>query len=402
LLDGGYLQIVPSAKKSSINIKIGSVTAGKKYILRYSVRGSTNSNMVINTLLRRGISPYENLTLPQSRKLTTSKSNNEILLIPTASTSSASVIFQVDQQNKYYLDNVKLYEASASITNPDDSIKFVYNATKASKTISLNGSYVDTKGTTFNDRITLSPYASAVLIKDNDLLNKPNGAPSVSITAPWSGKTYDAPGFVNISAEATDPDDSITKVEFYIDSTLVHTETVAPYEYHWNNVQPGEYIITAKATDSSGHTTTSTGVLITVTPVTLARGIGSASEKTISNEGALSSVTTLDSASLAITSIALSNQATVTAPTEINQAGDINLSIGPNPARNYLNVFVNGRENKKITISLFSISGALIKTVQRTASNQIVQLDLSSLTGGVYIVRATYGTTIVSKQFVKQ
>src|SRR6185436_18304941 len=40
LLDGGYLKVVPSATKSFVSMKIGGLTSGKKYILKYSVRGS--------------------------------------------------------------------------------------------------------------------------------------------------------------------------------------------------------------------------------------------------------------------------------------------------------------------------------------------------------------------------
>jgi hypothetical protein len=53
---------------------------------------------------------------------------------------------------------------------------------------------------------------------------------------------------------------SIGKVEFYVGSTLLSTDTTAPYSFTWNNVAPGPYTLTAKATDNLGVAATSTPV----------------------------------------------------------------------------------------------------------------------------------------------
>src|SRR5690606_10700984 len=61
-----------------------------------------------------------------------------------------------------------------------------------------------------------------------------------------------------------DSDGTITKVEFYNGTTLLGTDTSAPYSYTWTNVKAGEYNITAKATDNKGATTISDVVSIQV------------------------------------------------------------------------------------------------------------------------------------------
>ena len=99
------------------------------------------------------------------------------------------------------------------------------------------------------------------------LLDGNNTSPTVSLTAPSSNATYLAPAaHIKLSATASDRDGTISKVEFYNDTTLLHTETVAPYGFVWRNVSAGNYTITAKAYDNSGLVTTSAAVHISVVP----------------------------------------------------------------------------------------------------------------------------------------
>ncbi|WP_241564533.1 glycoside hydrolase family 48 protein [Nonomuraea polychroma] len=95
-----------------------------------------------------------------------------------------------------------------------------------------------------------------------------NVAPNVSLTSPTAGQRFTAPATVPIAANASDPDGTISKVDFYQGSTLLGTDTSAPYSYSWQNVAAGSYSITAKATDNGGATKTSDPVGITVAPDT--------------------------------------------------------------------------------------------------------------------------------------
>ena len=90
--------------------------------------------------------------------------------------------------------------------------------------------------------------------------------PTASITAPSAGATFTAPASYAINANASDPDGSVSKVEFYRGSTLVGTDTSAPYSVNDAGVGAGNYSLTAKAFDNNGATATSNPVNITVQP----------------------------------------------------------------------------------------------------------------------------------------
>ena len=90
------------------------------------------------------------------------------------------------------------------------------------------------------------------------------GAPTVSITSPADATTYNAPASIDISAYATTLNDSITKIDFYYDTTLIGTSTKSPFSITWSGVGVGIYAIKAKATNSSGISASSTPINVTV------------------------------------------------------------------------------------------------------------------------------------------
>ena len=68
----------------------------------------------------------------------------------------------------------------------------------------------------------------------------------------------------SITATASDADGSVSKVDFYIDNKLVHTEKTAPYTYSFTPSGIGSFSVKAVATDNSGQATTSSSVTLTV------------------------------------------------------------------------------------------------------------------------------------------
>ncbi|MCF6402916.1 glycosyl hydrolase family 18 protein [Chitinophaga filiformis] len=91
-----------------------------------------------------------------------------------------------------------------------------------------------------------------------------NKAPVVNITSPAANASFNAPAAVTITASASDPDGSVTKVEFYNGSVKLGEATSSPYSYTWTNVGAGNYTLSAKATDNAGAVTTSATVAIVV------------------------------------------------------------------------------------------------------------------------------------------
>jgi hypothetical protein len=94
----------------------------------------------------------------------------------------------------------------------------------------------------------------------------PNQAPEVSIASPANGAIFTAPASVAISANATDSDGTVTRVEFYQGTTLIDSRTAPPFSITWPSVAPGAYLLTAKAFDNGGANSTSSTVNITVNP----------------------------------------------------------------------------------------------------------------------------------------
>ncbi len=94
-----------------------------------------------------------------------------------------------------------------------------------------------------------------------------NQSPTVSITLPTNGTVFDQGDVVAIAANASDPDGSITQVEFFSGTTSLGIDTSSPYSLNWTNAAAGNYNITVSARDNNGATTTSSAVTITVNPV---------------------------------------------------------------------------------------------------------------------------------------
>ena len=92
----------------------------------------------------------------------------------------------------------------------------------------------------------------------------PNIPPVVSITAPVAGARVTATTNVAVTANASDSDGTITRVDFYAGTTAIGAATNAPYGIVWNAAAPGTYSLTAKATDNAGAVATSPAVSITV------------------------------------------------------------------------------------------------------------------------------------------
>ena len=92
-----------------------------------------------------------------------------------------------------------------------------------------------------------------------------NVPPTVSLTAPAVDATFTAPAAVTVSANATDSDGTVTKVDFYAGATLIGTDTTSPYSLSWNNVPQGDYTLTARATDNLNAESISASATIHVT-----------------------------------------------------------------------------------------------------------------------------------------
>ncbi|NEM97762.1 N,N-dimethylformamidase beta subunit family domain-containing protein [Pontibacter burrus] len=127
-----------------------------------------------------------------------------------------------------------------------------------------NGVYLYTNTPAFpNNTYQASNYwVDVVFVTDGG--GSSNQPPTVALTSPTNNTIYTAPANIQLSANASDSDGSIAKVEFYNGTTKLGEDTSTPYSYSWSNVAAGTYQFTARATDNSGATTASAPVTITV------------------------------------------------------------------------------------------------------------------------------------------
>jgi hypothetical protein len=360
-LDAGTLQGKLSSTKASVltgSIPVGSVTSGKKYVVKFTAQSSKDTSMSV--FMRKSGSPYTVLSnngVKSVAKITAGRKDYEYVFTAKNSESTAVLMFELNgRSHTYWLDNIKVYEADAVLTNPDNNIRFVYNASSATKSIALSGGYVDASGKTFSSSISLAPYASAVLVKSTttsslastELLNQ---SPTVSLTSPTASAVYTASADVQLSATAADADDEVSKVEFYNGSTLLNAQSTAPYDWTWTGVAAGTYTITAKAYDNSGNVTTSAPVSITVRAASLAMAMPSEND------------------------LAMSAETTAT------------MSLYPNPATSSIYVQLSGMvSNQPAKLTIYNLAGSTVKTMPVTLSGSNIKVDITSLAPGTYIL----------------
>jgi hypothetical protein len=95
--------------------------------------------------------------------------------------------------------------------------------------------------------------------------NFSNQPPVISLTSPVPGSLFILPGNLSLTANATDADGSIAKVEFFTDSIKLGERTAAPFTFVWSNPPSGFHSLTAGAFDNSSNYSLSLPVNITAT-----------------------------------------------------------------------------------------------------------------------------------------
>jgi hypothetical protein len=90
-----------------------------------------------------------------------------------------------------------------------------------------------------------------------------NIAPVVTITSPTDGSTVRRNSGLTIRASASD-NIGVTKVEFYINASLLSTSMTSPYRASWAvpSARNVKYVLAAKAYDAAGNSSSS-AVMVT-------------------------------------------------------------------------------------------------------------------------------------------
>ncbi len=211
------------------------------------------------------------------------------------------------------------------------------------------GSYSITAAAT--DNLGARTVSSAVRIVVEKAVSAVNLAPSIAITSPIN-TSLEAPAKVTLTVDASDPDGSITKVEFMAGGVKIGESSVYPFSFTFQCDTAGVYEITAVAWDNLNATTTSAPVTISFS---LKRELP-------------------DLANLY--------------PSPNNGA----FTVGFNP-------FTDSLIEKRLTI--LSLSGRTVFSIAISDEETSRQVDISGVVPGIYIMHITEGDRILTaKRFV--
>ena len=177
----------------------------------------------------------------------TAPANNAVIVLPATVTinATASDADGTISKVEFYRDGILFGTDTAS------PFSFVWSNPPA-------GTYVLTAKATDNLGVVTTSAPVTISVK----INQP---PTVSITSPANGANVRAAGWLTITANATDADGTISKVDFYADDVLTCSDTTSPYSCAWNAVTEGVHGATAFAIDNKGAGTWSAPVSFNVT-----------------------------------------------------------------------------------------------------------------------------------------
>ena len=121
------------------------------------------------------------------------------------------------------------------------------------------------------DILSIGWYNDKVWLYENQAqTGSANSPPTVNLTAPANGSSFTEGSDITLTANASDSDGTVSKVEFFQNGSKIgeDTSSAGGWTFTWNNVPAGSYTLTARATDNGGASTTSSGAAITVTAST--------------------------------------------------------------------------------------------------------------------------------------
>ena len=99
--------------------------------------------------------------------------------------------------------------------------------------------------------------------KEQDTIPPDTTPPTVSISSPVSGQTVNEVVTITV---ATQDNEGISRVEFFIDDSLMLTDSESPYQYEWNTTTYDDtsYIVKVISYDTSDNTTESQPIMLSV------------------------------------------------------------------------------------------------------------------------------------------
>ncbi|MBO0939684.1 right-handed parallel beta-helix repeat-containing protein [Fibrella sp. HMF5335] len=178
-LDGGSLSIgfpTGSGQANSYLLaskSVGSISQNQVYLLTFDAVASGSAKRV-EVFLRQKTGSYNDLDARSVVLVSNTRQHYELSYTGNANEADAIVAMQVTEDGQtLWVDNVQLQPATRTAQNPDDFIRLEYNDTNSDKTVSLGGTYRDGRNKVYANQVTLTPFTSVVLFKDNSATPPP-------------------------------------------------------------------------------------------------------------------------------------------------------------------------------------------------------------------------------------
>lgn len=198
---------------------------------------------------------------------------------------------------------------------------------------------------------TVSSAVSIYVINGSTYINQP---PVIEISNPFKGNMYFINSSITIDAIASDPDGSITKVEFFNSLVKLVELTSAPYTYTWKDVPTGSYSITAIATDNLNATTVSSPI-----------------------------------------------EFVVGANIKYDANSEI-IKLYPNPSDGHFSIeFLSPLRNEKSEIIITDLAGKQVYNGPVSKEETLKQFDLSNIKNGIYVMMIKDKEILVTKKIIK-
>jgi hypothetical protein len=229
-----------------------------------------------------------------------------------------------------YADN--WFSANANGTAPQGTNDVVcYFVMSAG--VSRYGCWGATEDLNHIQNLSLAPKYDALC----ELTGMCGNEPTINLTTPLNNAVVQVNNALTISANATDPDGIVNRVEFFAGSELIGVDSIAPYSIQWTPTQTGINVLLAKSIDNHGKFTFTDGIVIEVSNTS-----------------------------------------------EINELNKIHLSIFPVPAGNVLMIQFSKVEKPEGKIEVRDVLGKLF--LVKIVNDNEIKINVDNLKAGIYFI----------------
>jgi uncharacterized repeat protein (TIGR02059 family) len=277
--------IVPAASAFSVMVNsatrtVSSISISGTKVMLTIASPVVNGNVVTVSYIKPATNPIQTSSGGQAASFTAQSVTNNVaaaVLIPVYTSSSVANATPSVLEMTYNSSLANIVPATSAFTVMVNSAARIVSSisisgTKVSLTLASPVVYGNTVTVAYTkpatNPIQTSSGGQAASISTQSVVNNctpsTNQPPVISISSPVNGSSFRSPATITITANASDINGTISKVEFFNGSIKLGERTTTPYSFVWKNVPRGTYSITAMATDNLNSKTVSIPVSVTV------------------------------------------------------------------------------------------------------------------------------------------